>query len=61
MKQLSNMPSVAGLRETHEYDETAKAGIENVWCGHLKLDMGRQLVVCGRRPEGVHDRQGGNA
>jgi hypothetical protein len=30
-RKLSNMMSVAGeWGETHEYDETAKAGIENV-------------------------------
>ena len=29
---------------TYEYDEAAEAGIENVWCGHLKLDMKRQSV-----------------
>jgi len=42
---------------TNEYDETAKASIENVWCGHLKLDMNRQSAVCRHRPKGtVTDR-----
>jgi hypothetical protein len=31
--------------ETYKYDETAEAGIKNVWCGHLKLDKGYQSVV----------------
>ena len=46
---------------TYEYDETTKAGIENVWGGHLKLDTKRQSVVCRHRLEGARDRQGGNA
>ena len=59
--QLGSMLSVAGEGVTYEYDETAKAGIENVWCGHLKLDMMRQSAVCRHRPEGTHDGQGRNA
>jgi hypothetical protein len=43
------MLSVADEVVTYEYDETAKAGIENVWCGHLKLNMRRQSAVCRRR------------
>jgi hypothetical protein len=50
------MPSVAGESVTYEYDETAKAGIENVWCGHLKLDMKRQSAVCGGPKASVTDR-----
>jgi hypothetical protein len=47
--------------ETHEYDKTPKAGIENVWCGHLELDKVPQLVVCRRRVEEKLDRQDGKA
>jgi hypothetical protein len=46
---------------TYEYDETAKAGIENVRCGNFKLDMNRQPAVCRHRPEGTRDEQGGIA
>ena len=55
------MLNVAGEGVTYEYDETAKAGIENVWCGHLKLDMMRQSALCRHRPEGTRDGQGRNA
>ena len=48
-------------RVTYEYDETAKAGIENVRCGHLELDKVSQSVVCRRRVEEKRDRQDGNA
>jgi hypothetical protein len=49
------MLSVAGEGVTYEYDETTKAGIENVRCGHLKLDMNHQSAICKHRPR-VTDR-----
>jgi hypothetical protein len=55
------MLCIAAKGVTYKYDETSKAGIENVWCGHLKLDMKRQSAVCRHRPEGRRDGQGENA
>jgi hypothetical protein len=37
------------VKTTHKYDEATEAGIENMWSGYLKLDNGRQVVVCGNR------------
>lgn len=36
---------------TYEYDETAKAGIENVRCGHFKLNMNHQPACADIEPK----------